>query len=158
MEPGQAPDPAAAGGEGSGGHAPRVPAREVIRDRPAGNRVARIVVILAALAVVVVGAAGAFTATRQSVVHPAGVTADKLLKVQMESVQRQLSAQVPARSTIYFSKNNSSLWQQRIVEFATMDGIIVVLDPARAEFRLSLVKTTAAESAGGLRLVVQRNG
>ncbi|HEY2669610.1 MAG TPA: hypothetical protein VGJ07_04465 [Rugosimonospora sp.] len=112
-----------------------------------------------ALAVVSLTGAGAVNASMQGVRggDPSRIGSDRLFKTQMETVRRQLSVQVPPRSTVFLGGSAGDLWYQRILEFAVMYDIIVVSDESSADFSLSLVREAAAASPGGLRLVATRN-
>ncbi|GAA5192753.1 hypothetical protein GCM10023322_53000 [Rugosimonospora acidiphila] len=116
--------------------------------------------VLLAVVVVVLAGHGAQRAAQRGVdaAHDPNRGGDRVFETQMETVRRQLSEQVPAASTVYFKGSVNSLWYQRIVEFAAMDGIIVVPDAARADYDLSVVSAPASVSPGGMRLVVKRIG
>lgn len=125
----------------------------------AGNPIARVAVVLVALAVVALAGEGAVDATKQGAraTDRANTASGRLFMTQLKTVGDQLAEQVPAGSTVFVPSDLGSLWTQRLVELATMHGIIAVTDEADAEFVLSLVKVPAATSPGGFRLVAIGN-
>jgi hypothetical protein len=156
MGRGQLADPAVAGEAEGDGSSSDTPVDGGAPDRPAGNRIARIVVVLLALAASVAAGAGAVNATKSGIPGNGSskTVASRLLVTQMETVRGQLLAQVPAGSTVFLTIRTSHDWYQRVIEFATMGGIIVVPDAARADFTVSLM--IGAGSPGRMRLVAQR--
>lgn len=127
--------------------------------RSAGNPVARVLVVLLTATVVVLGGAGAVDATRQGA--QAG-DSDRTAQArdrrsQMETIRAQLDAAVPPGSRIYLGNNRSDLWYQRILEFAAMDGIIVVSQREQADFTLSVTSVPRSVSPSGVRLVATRD-
>ncbi len=143
---------------GAGGTPPGPPAG-TDSGRSAGNPIARVLVVLLTATVVVLGGAGAVDAIRQGA--QAG-DSDKTAwarnrQSQMETIRAQLDAEVPPGSRIYLGNNRNDLWYQRVLEFAAMDGIIVVSRHEQADFTLSVEAVPRSVSPAGVRLVATRD-
>lgn len=143
----------------TGAEPPPGPAAGTNQRQSTGTLIARVLVVLLALTVIVLVGAGAVDATWQ------GAQADdrgknacfRDLQTQSETLRAQLDAEVPPGSKVFLSSSLDSLWQLRLLEFAAMDGILVVTQHSQAEFTLSVAAVSKSCSPGGLRLVVTKD-
>lgn len=76
---------------------------------------------------------------------------------QISSLRRQLAAQVPAGSRIAIGEFPPDYvgWHQRIAEIATLEHILVAVNPADADYRVSFYLDPASPDGAGLRLVAE---
>jgi hypothetical protein len=100
---------------------------------------ARVVIALAGLAVLLVSGGGAVDAATAGWEllqrpHPSANTVFR----QMEGVRRELAGAVRAGSVIYVDRSLEPLWQQRLTEFAYMQDLCVTVDPAEADYRVTV--------------------
>jgi hypothetical protein len=101
------------------------------------------------------GAAKAAGKAGQRLVYSSSDAGEADMQRQFELLDDQLRAQVPPDRSIYLDHldDPSGLWTQRITEFAAMARVFVVLDPARADYAITLVADRSAPE--GVRLVAK---
>lgn len=96
-------------------------------------------VVALALAALVLAGRGAHQATTRGITAFASpAVAESRQVASYESVRRQLRSQVPPGARVYVDRSVGWAWDQRIPEFATLEGIYVVADAAGAGYRLSI--------------------
>ena len=120
----------------------------------------RVIVVIVALVSVTLAAHGAYRSTLIGAgLFDSTRTGDEAIAQQnqygYETIRRQLAASVPAGSKVYYLDPTGE-WQQRIVEFATMYGIVVVDTQAEANYRLLVQGAPPVGNSGGVTLVVER--
>jgi hypothetical protein len=109
--------------------------------------------VVLAVATIAVADLGAVDATRSGLhlLDPTRRTVEDPTLTQLSSLRQQFATQVPAGSRTLVETSTETLWGQRLVEIAVMQGVPVVPSAADADVAVSV-----APAPGGLRLVVRR--
>lgn len=114
----------------------------------------RVTIVALAGFLLITAGRGAFTGTAKGVdlLKGANIAAEERTRRQFEQIRSDLAAQVPPAATIYVPKPDT-LWGQRLVEFAAIDGIRVVGDQRHADLVAGVVVDPT--SPNGVRLVLE---
>jgi hypothetical protein len=122
-----------------------------------GPALVRLLVVVLALVVIAMASIGAVKATRSGLhlIDPSRRAPDQTLQTY-QSIHRQFAAQVPAGSRVLLELPTDSLWRQRVVEIAMIQGVTIVWSADDADFKVSLAQAPPGVVVGGLRVVVER--
>jgi hypothetical protein len=122
------------------------------------DRLVRATLVAIVAGVVVVADRGGFEASRSGLAqvdgaHTGDEAAAQATRDQFETLRREVAA-VPAGERVYLRPDSE--WQQRIVEFALMDHLVVVPAQAQADYVISVAHGSGDRAAGGVHVRTAR--
>lgn len=133
------------------------------RGRTAAKLLGRTVVTLFAVTTLVLSGVGAYRATvtgaplaaRHVDPDKTSTDANRVLLQQYELLRAEMAAMVPRGSRMYLGDASCAMWgEQRLAEFAALNGIVLVEDVQHAEYIVEL----GNPQGNFFHLIVTKNG